>query len=274
MNSQEKNHFAALYENHLKRMKLRGLSVSTIDAYSRAVRRLAELFDCSPDRLSHTQLEDYFLQLIESHSWSTVKLDRNGIQFFWKYVLKSDWTWLKMIKPPRVTTIPDILTPNQINQLITAASQNRYRVFILTVYSMGLRLSEALNLQIGDIDGDMMQVHIRRGKGHVDRMVPLPTVTYHALQGLWRQHRNANWLFPNARGNNETIKHATTYMNKSGVQTALKAILQTCGIKKKLRCILFAIATPHIYLNNVLAYGKFSLSLVTKARLPLSATLI
>ena len=45
-------------------MKLRGLSVSTIDAYFRAVRRLAEYFDCSPDRLSHTQLEDYFLQLI------------------------------------------------------------------------------------------------------------------------------------------------------------------------------------------------------------------
>ena len=60
-------------------MKLRGLSVSTIDAYSRVVRRLAEHFYCSPDRLSHTQLEDYFLQLIESHSWSTVKLDRNGI---------------------------------------------------------------------------------------------------------------------------------------------------------------------------------------------------
>jgi integrase len=266
MNTQEKNHFDTLYENHLKRMKLRGLSVSTIDAYSRAVRRLAEHFDCSPDRLSHTQLEDYFIQLIDSHSWSTVKLDRNGIQFFWKYVLKSDWTWLKMIKPPRVTTIPDILTPSQINQLITAATQNRYRVFLLTVYSMGLRLSEALNLHVGDIDGEMMQIHIRRGKGHVDRMVPLPAVTYRALQSLWQQHKNAHWLFPNARGNSDTIKHATTHMNKSGVQTALKAILKSCGIKKKSRCILFAIVMPHIYSSSASACGKFSSSLATKAR--------
>jgi integrase len=171
-----------------------------------------------------------------------------------------------MIKPPRVTTIPDILTPSQINQLITAATQNRYRVFLLTVYSMGLRLSEALNLHVGDIDGEMMQIHIRRGKGHVDRMVPLPAVTYRALQSLWQQHKNAHWLFPNARGNSDTIKHATTHMNKSGVQTALKAILKSCGIKKKSRCILFAIVMPHIYSSSASACGKFSSSLATKAR--------
>jgi integrase len=39
---------------------------------------------------------------------------------------------------------------------------------------MGLRLGEALALEVGDIDGERKQVHIRRGKGHKDRMVPLP----------------------------------------------------------------------------------------------------
>jgi len=71
-------------------------------------------------------------------------------------------------------------------------------VFLLTTYSMGLRLSETLALQVGDIDAQRKQVHIRRGKGHKDRFVPLPDLTYHALRSLWQKHRNPCWLFPNA----------------------------------------------------------------------------
>ena len=66
----------------------------------------------------------------------------------------------------------------------------RYRVFLLATYSMDLRPSETLALQVGDIDGERKRVHIRRGKGHKDRMVPLPDLTYEALRALWRKHRD------------------------------------------------------------------------------------
>lgn len=59
---------------------------------------------------------------------------------------------------------------------------SRFRVFLLTTYSMGLRLSEAPSLQVSDIDGEKMQVHIRRGKGHKDSFVPMPELTYRSLQ--------------------------------------------------------------------------------------------
>ena len=54
---------------------------------------------------------------------------------------------------------------------------------------MGLRLEEALSLQVGDIDAGMKRIHIRRGKGHKDRFVPLPELTLQALRELWRWHR-------------------------------------------------------------------------------------
>lgn len=250
MKTSEQSHFNTLYARHLKLLKLRGLSDSTIAGYSRAIRRISTYYDCSPDHLSTDQLEDYFVQLIDSHSWSTVKLDRNGLQFFWRYVLNSDWTWLKMIKPPRVQNLPDILTPREVNHLIMATTQRRYRTFLLTAYSMGLRLSEALSLQVSDIDAEMMQVHIRRGKGHKDRFVPMPELTYRSLQQLWKQHRNPNWLFPNARGSMETISQATTHMNKGSVQSAMKAVVKDAGIKKKFQSTLCATVTPLTYLNR------------------------
>ena len=72
MKSSEVKRFADLYERHLKLLKLQGKSKSTIDAYSRAVRRIRDHYDCCPDKLKKDQLENYFSDLVETHSWSTV----------------------------------------------------------------------------------------------------------------------------------------------------------------------------------------------------------
>ena len=233
MKPKEQAHFDELYNRHLRTLKLRGMSDATINSYARAVRRVAKYFDCSPDMLSTEQLEVYFSELVESHSWSTVKIDRNGLQFFWKYVLKADWKWIEIIKVPKVQTLPDILTVNEVERIIAATVKLRYKVFILATYSMGLRLSETLSLQVGDIDAERKQVHIRRGKGHKDRFVPLPDLTCFALRNLWRKHRNPVWLFPRATGSMASIKKATTHMDIGGAQAAMKAVVKDCGIKKK-----------------------------------------
>jgi integrase/recombinase XerD len=249
MKKTEVNRFNELYQQHLRLLKLQGKSQKTIESYSRAVRRVKEHFDCCPDQLTRKQLEIYFATLVESHSWSTVKIDRVGLQFFWKHVLKLDWQWLDIIKPPKVHTIPDILTPGEIEKLIGATRKLRYRVFLLTTYSMGLRLEEALSLQIGDIDAERKRVHIRRGKGHKDRMVPLPDLTLQALRVLWSKHRHPHLIFPNAIGSFKTIQRATTHMDRGGAQNAMKVVVEECGIKKKSISIPFVTALPHIYSN-------------------------
>ena len=250
MNQAEMNRFNELYQSHLRLLKLQGKSQNTIDAYSRAVRRISEHFDCCPDQLTLQQREEYFSKLIESHSWSTVKIDRNGLQFFWKHVLKRDWQWVQMIKVPKVHSLPDILTVSEVEQLIGATRKLRYRVFLLATYSMGLRLGETLALQVGDIDGQRKQVHIRRGKGHKDRFVPLPDLTYQAFRALWCKHRNPCWLFPNAIGSPEHIRRATTHMDRGGAKAAMKAVVTQCGIKKKSRFTPYATVSPPICLSR------------------------
>lgn len=235
MNQTETKRFQDLYQRHLRLLKLQGKSQKTIDAYSRAVRRIREHFDCCPDKLTLEQREKYFSNLVKSHSWSTVKIDRNGLQFFWKHVIQQDWQWVNIIKAPKVQSLPDILTVAEVEQLIGATRHLRYRVFLLTTYSMGLRLAETLALQVGDVDGQRMLVHVRRGKGHKDRLVPLPELTYKALRALWCKHRNPCWLFPNAVGSPERIRSANTHMDRGGAQAAMKTVVNQCGIKKKSR---------------------------------------
>jgi len=249
MKKSEKERFKKLYQRHLRLLKLQGKAQKTIDAYSRAVRRISEYFDCCPDQLTLEQREKYFSELVEFYSWSTVKIDRNGLQFFWKHVLKRDWQWINIVKAPKIHTIPDILTLSEIEKLIGATRKLRYRVFLLTTYSMGLRLEEALSLQVGDIDAQRKQVHIRRGKGHKDRLVPLPDLTLQALRALWLKHRNPKLLFPNANGSFETIQQATTHMDRGGAQNAMKVVVGECGIKKKSISTPFATVLPLIYSN-------------------------
>ena len=137
MISSEQKRFDAFYDQHLRALKLHGYAASTIDVYARAVRRLSAYFDAVPDQLSVEQLESYFAELVDSHSWATVRVDRNGLQFFWEHILKRDWQWVKIIRPPSVRSLPDVLSVGELEQVIAAARRHRYRVFVLTCYSMG-----------------------------------------------------------------------------------------------------------------------------------------
>ena len=80
MNKSQEQRYHYLYEQHLINLSLQGKRPSTIDAYARAVRRITQYFDQVPDTLTTAHLKQYFNSLIQTHSWSTIKLDRNGLR--------------------------------------------------------------------------------------------------------------------------------------------------------------------------------------------------
>jgi len=249
MNSNDKKHFDKHYQQLLKCLKLQGKADNTIDSYSRALRRVVAHFDCLPEQLTPDHLKDYFAALVDSHSWSTVKIDRLGLQFYWRHVLAKDWRWIDIVKPPKIKSIPDILTLAEIERLIAATRVLRYRVFILVTYSMGLRLEEALSLQVGDIDAARKLLHIRRGKGHKDRLIPIPDLTLHALRVLWSKHRHPHFLFPNPVGKTQNIHRAKKHMDRGGTQNAMRAVVKDCKIKKKFPYTRSGTVLPHTCLN-------------------------
>jgi hypothetical protein len=108
MNPSTKAEFDQRYQTHLKHLKLKGLQPKTIDAYSRPIRRMGDYFDYATDNLSPAQLTNYFSDLIETHSWSAVKLDLYGFKFYTLHVLGKPWVMPNFIKLPKVSRLPDI----------------------------------------------------------------------------------------------------------------------------------------------------------------------
>ena len=176
------------YQQHLKHLTLKGLQPKTIEAYSRAIRRLGEYFGERIDALTETQLVEYFTDLIETHSWSTVKLDLYGLKFYYEHVLKKPWLAPGLIKPPRSQRLPDIVTVAEADRLFLATRVLSYRVFFFTLYSLGLRLGEGLGLRVGDIDAARQRVHIRDAKGNKDGSTAFRVETRLHLAGTgWRR---------------------------------------------------------------------------------------
>jgi site-specific recombinase XerD len=236
--------FKQNYASHLQHLKLKGLQPKTIDAYSRAIRRVGQHFDYQIDSLSEAQLTDFFSQLLASHSWSAVKLDLYGLKFYYQHVLRKPWVAPGLIKPPKGQRLPDIITIDEAQRIFAATRVLSYRVFYFTLYSLGLRLGEGLRLQVGDIDAVRGRVHIRDAKGNRDRLVPLPQATHQVLRRFWLVHRNPVLLFPSRHGGLTNATQASTPMDRGGVQTTLHQVVKACGLKKRSRHTACATAMP------------------------------
>ena len=237
MNTASSAHFDRQYQMHLKHLKLKGLQPKTIEAYARAIRRIGAYFGQQVDDLSEDQLTDYFSELIETHSWSSVKLDLYGLKFYYTHythVLHKPWVAFDLIKPPKAQRLPDIVTVDEAQRLFAATRTLSYRVFYFTLYSLGLRLGEGLRLQVSDIDAARQRVHIRDAKGNKDRLVPLPDATLTLLRRFWQVHRHPELLFPNRHGGQPAACRARTPLDRGGVQTTLRRVALECGLKKRL----------------------------------------
>lgn len=244
MDASEKSRFEDLYAQHLRALRLQGKAKATIDGYARAVRRVAAHFDRCPDRLSADDYKAYFDALIARRSWSLVKIERCGLELFYRHVLGRHWPSVDMLKPPVVRSLPDVLTVDEIARLIIHTRERRYQTFWWVAYSMGLRLGEALNLRIGDIDAARGQVHVRAGKGRKDRFVVLPALTLACLRRYWREHRHPQLLFPSPGP-------TAGVMDRGSTQKAFARVVADCGIRKKVSIH----SLRHAYATHLIEVG-------------------
>ncbi len=116
---------------------------------------------------------------------------------------------------------------------------------------MGLRLGEGIRLQTGDIDASHMRVHIRNAKGNKDRLVPLPIKTLDVLRYFWSIHKHPVYIFPNRKRGLKNAHLVNSPLDRSGIQVAIKTVVQQMGIKKRISCH----SLRHSYATHLLEAG-------------------
>ena len=190
----------------------------TRHAYYRQLRLLHEHFGCDPAVLTEAQLRDYFLFVKLKKHWQpkSLRQTRAATQLFFVDLLgHSDWTVFAQIRVKDHDTLPAVLTRQQVRDLLACIRLRRYRTPLKLIYVCGLRLSECLALTIHDIRGAENQLLIRNGKGHQDRIVPLPTSLWQELRRYWAFHRHPLLIFPNVGRGDQTPEALAQRMHQA-----------------------------------------------------------
>jgi integrase/recombinase XerD len=226
---------APLRDRMIQDLQLRGYSKGTQTLYVSAVRQLCDHFDKPPGRITEEDLRNYFLygKNVKKWSRSTSTVALCGIKFFFENTLKRKWPTLHFIRPGYEKKLPVVLSCDEVRRILKQIELLRYHVCLTTIYSSGLRLSEAVQLKVEDIDSARGFIHLRQSKGNKDRNVPLPQKTLDLLRVQWKSHRNKTWIFPAAKKGGLHMATARTPMNGKSVQAAFRAALKQSGIRKK-----------------------------------------
>lgn len=223
------------YQQSINALQLNGKGERTQQAYTRALRQLVDFCGKPPEAISEAELEAYFLHRRNHSHWApnSMRISYCGIRFFFVQVLQRNWHLFDILRAKSESRLPAILSQEEVRRILSCVHTPHNYAYLATVYGCGLRLTEALHLEVSDIDGSRMMLHVHRGKGAKDRFVPLPKTTLSILRTHWKTHRNPRLLFPAWGRDSRSASRADTPMAISSVQGAFRAAKGQAAIAKR-----------------------------------------
>ena len=213
-------------------LKLAGYSPSTVRIYLHYARDFATHYQRSPAEMGDEEVRSYLLHLIEERklSHNTYRGSYSALKFLYRHTLHRpmEVEWIPRFK--KAHTLPQVLSGTEVSALLLALTKLKYRVIASAIYAAGLRVTEACSLQVRDIDSRRKVIHIRQGKGKVDRYVMLSDRLLRMLRDWWKIARPDGYFFPGQTSSGHISTHS--------VRLALGRAAVGAGIQKKV--------TPHL----------------------------
>ena len=192
----------SLRRRMLEDMQVRCLAPSTQQRYVQAVACFARHFGRSPAHLGPEEIRAYQVYLTTERRLapSSLVVAASALRFLYSITLKKGWPLDDVIpRAKRPRSLPVVLSPEEVAQLLDAVRAVKHRAILTTCYAAGLRVSEALHLTVSDIDSRRMVLHVANGKGQRARYVMLSPRLLTVLRHWWQVERPRHWLFPGAR---------------------------------------------------------------------------
>jgi integrase/recombinase XerD len=231
-------------EQLAEHLSLRSLSSRTHAEYLRYIRKLAGHCGKDPATLQEHEGRAYLISLKEQKHYapSSMRIATAALRFFYNEVLGRNWRLFALVRSPDQQRLPVVLSREEVRRVLGVLKEERFRVVLQLIYSCGLRVGEAVKLEVRDIHSAQHRLHIRQAKGGKDRSVPLAEAMLATLRNFWKSHRHPKLLFPAVgRGWRERAiepsSKADGPMSVSSIQHCFRLACAQAGIKLP--------ATPH-----------------------------
>jgi len=177
-----------------RKFKYLNYSERTVECYIGYIEQFLNKVDKPYQHLVSRDFQHY-LDLYNFTSVSQQNQIINAIRFLYKHGLERTYDKVSFQRPRKEKYIPQIIDKEYLRSTINNINNLKHKSIIALAYSVGLRVSEVINLKILDIDSKRMIINIKNAKGNKDRIVPLSQNILELLRIYWREYKPNVYLF-------------------------------------------------------------------------------
>lgn len=177
-----------------QKLKYFNYSQRTIDMYVHYIRKFSESTNKYHQHLVSSDFQSY----LDSYSFSSISQQNqiiNAIKFFYEKVLNKKYDKIRFERPKSEKHLPRVIDKEFIVKRLSEIKNIKHRCILSLAFSVGLRVSEVINLKIVDIDSKRMVINIMQAKGKKDRIVPLSINVLYLLRDYFREYKPKEYLF-------------------------------------------------------------------------------
>lgn len=210
-----------------KLLSIKRYSYSTIKSYSNALKNFLDAFPGSePSQINVTQIENFINSMVVDKNISQAyqKVLVAAIKMFYNEMLRKNYN-LNYLFPDRTEKkLPVILDVSEIKAMLDSIQNLKHKAILSLIYSAGLRISEAIEMKVSDIDSKRMLIRVRQAKGKKDRYVMLSEKLLFLLREYYKEYKPKEYLFEGQKG--------SKYSSRS-IQSIFRQALKKANVQKK-----------------------------------------
>jgi len=213
---------------YIAKLKELRYSQNTLDTYKHMFEEFINYYnDTEIDAITDGMIVDFLRYLVNERniSGSYQNQSINSIKFYYERVKGGARKIYSIERPRKEKFLPEVLSEEEVVQILNATDNLKHKAIFMTIYSAGLRISEAINLKVKDIDSKRMQIRVEQAKGKKDRYTLLGEKTLEILRRYVLEYKPKVWLFEGQSGEK---------YSSSSIQANLKIAVDKTGIKKRI----------------------------------------
>ena len=249
-----------LRQRLIQDLQLRNYSPETIRSYVHWLARFARYFRRSPALLTLEHARQYQLHLLQKKvSWSAYNQSVCALRFLYGTTLGRQEEIPRLPFGRKPKRIPVVLNRDEVLKLLQCIPSRKQRMLLTTMYATGMRVGEAVQLRVADIDSRRMTILVSRGKGNKQRLVPLSQKLLTELRLFWKTHRNPVWLFPSRRPDRPlTAAAAGRTLQRAKLRAGLKRRFSTHVLRHTFATELLEAGVDLFSIQKILGHRSLS----------------
>jgi integrase/recombinase XerD len=182
-------------------------------------------YEKDPDKITNKEVTSFVNDFIINNGYSSSYQNQmiSAIKTFYRISVKRKIDWRMFERPRRSRALPKVFSKDEVRRILSATKNDKHKLLLWMIYSCGLRRSEITNILITDLDRERSILHIRQGKGRVDRIVPVSQKVWEKVDQYISGFTPGKYLFEGQTGER--------YSSES-VYRVFKQAMVNAGIKK------------------------------------------